>query len=95
MCCPANLLGESSERAGVMTHQIYASVIATRTATATVHRSVHVVSVGYEGPSRAIEWLASKIADDLSGDWSINVIQITQYEYNAFVRKRMELEPAQ
>ncbi len=65
-------------------NQMYVSVVATRRKTNTVRRTVHSFPVGFCGPQRTIEHFASNLANTLTGDWVLNVMQITTHEYHAF-----------
>lgn len=73
-------------------NQIYVSVVATRRLTKTVHRSVHLIPVAYDGPSRAIERFASRFAEFFCDAWDLNIMQITQFEFKALQRQQQELE---
>jgi hypothetical protein len=72
---------------------IYVSVIATRRKTLTVRCSIHRIPMGFRGPQRAIESFSSRLAGKFTGDWELNVMQITQHEYQIFKRK-LNLEKA-
>ena len=72
---------------------MYVSVVATRRKTMTVRRSVHIVPMLHNGPQQTIEKFASQLANDITGDWSLNVMQITTHEYLNF-RRQFNLENA-
>lgn len=74
-------------------NQFYVSVVATRRSTNTVRRSVHVVRYGIEGPNIQLDWFATKISEGFQSDWTFNVMQISEFEFNAFNRQ-LKLESA-
>ena len=67
---------------------LYVSVIAKRRSTATTIHSVHMLRYGLEGPARQMEWFICKLAEGATSDWSFSVVQITGFEYEAFLRRQ-------
>jgi hypothetical protein len=77
------------------TNTIFVSVISTRRATNTTLKTYHRLKYGYEGPAKQLDWFACQLSEDLSGDWTFNIMQITEFEYEAFIRAEKALyEPA-
>jgi hypothetical protein len=66
----------------------FVSVITTRRSTKTTLRSVHKLRYGYEGPVRQLDWFVFKLSEGLSSDWTFNVMQITEFEYEALTRSQ-------
>jgi hypothetical protein len=71
---------------------IFVSVITTRRSTGTRVQRFHKLKYGYEGPSKQLEWFACKLSEGFSSDWTFNIMQITEFEYEAFIRKQQEAE---
>ena len=67
---------------------LYVQVVTTRRSTGTTIKAVHMLRYGLEGPSRQLEWFACKLADGASRDWTFNLMQISSFEYDAFLRKQ-------
>ena len=68
--------------------EFFVQVVATRRSTGTVRRSVHVVKYGVEGPNIQMDWFATKLSEGFNSDWVFNVMQISSFEYEAFLRRQ-------
>lgn len=74
---------------------IFVSVVTTRRSTKTRVQTFHKLRYGHEGPSKQLEWFACKLSEGFSSDWTFNIMQITEFEYEAFLRSEEALsEPA-
>ena len=69
---------------------MYVSVVATRKATKTRMQTLHCVPIP-DGPERAIQNLAGYAARLVGHEWDLNIMQITQHEFDMF-SKRLNLE---
>jgi len=69
-------------------NEFYVQVIANRRSTGTTIKSVHLVRYGLEGPARQLDWFACKLAENASSDWTFNLMQISSFEYEAFLRRQ-------
>jgi len=47
-----------------------------------------LVRYGLEGPARQLDWFACKLAENASSDWTFNLMQISSFEYEAFLRRQ-------
>lgn len=70
------------------TNILYVSVVTTRRSTDTKVRSVHVLKYGCEGPAKQLEWFVCKLSEKTTSDWTFNIMQISSFEYEAFLRRQ-------
>lgn len=70
---------------------MFVSVVTTRRSTKTRVQTFHKLKYGYEGPAKQLEWFACKLSEKSSSDWTFNIMQITEFEYEAFIRAEKAL----